>query len=77
MLGYTDGAPEAGWNGGEFFREKRVLSTLKSTVPSAVFLVEEIVKSVTAHIGEAGQSDDITLLAVRRQYRNDPIALSV
>jgi len=68
LLGYTDGVPEADSNGGGFFSEERLLSMLKPTSPSALLLLHQIVESVTAHIGEADQSDDITLLAVRRQY---------
>jgi phosphoserine phosphatase RsbU/P len=68
LFGYTDGVPEAVGHGGEFFSEERVLSMLKSTAPSALSLLDHIVESVTAHIGEAGQSDDITVLAVGRQY---------
>jgi phosphoserine phosphatase RsbU/P len=68
LLGYTDGVPEAGGNGEEFFRDNRVLSMLKSTAPSALLLLDQIVESVTAYFGKAGQSDDITLLAVGRQY---------
>lgn len=67
-LGYTDGVPEARGNGGEFSSEKRLLSMLKSTAPSALVLLDQIVEGVTAYIGETDQSDDITLLAVRRQY---------
>jgi serine phosphatase RsbU (regulator of sigma subunit) len=68
LLGYTDGVSEAGGNGGEFFRDKRVQSMVKSTPNSALLLVDQIVESVTARIGDAGQIDDITLLAVGRQY---------
>jgi sigma-B regulation protein RsbU (phosphoserine phosphatase) len=67
LLGYTDGVPEAGGNGGEFLGKERLLSMMKPTAPSALLLLDQIVESVTAHIGEADQSDDITLLAVRRQ----------
>jgi sigma-B regulation protein RsbU (phosphoserine phosphatase) len=67
LLGYTDGVPEAVGNGAEFSSEQWLLSMLKSTPPSALLLLEQIVESVTAHNHKAGQSDDITLIAVGRQ----------
>jgi serine phosphatase RsbU (regulator of sigma subunit) len=66
LLGYTDGLLEAIAASGEFFTRKRLLSMLEPSAPSATVLLDQIVGRVTAHIGEADQYDDITILAVRR-----------
>jgi two-component system response regulator len=71
MIGYTDGVPEAKSSSGEFFSKERVMSLLDTPVPSATRLIREIVVSVTEHMGEGDQYDDLTLVAVRRKIATD------
>ena len=66
LLGYTDGVLEAQAAGGEFFTRERLLSMLDRSASSAAELLEQVVASVLAHIGEVDQYDDITILALRR-----------
>jgi sigma-B regulation protein RsbU (phosphoserine phosphatase) len=68
LLGYTDGVTEARSEGEEFFGEDRLLDAIASPVQSAAALLEDIVVRVIEHTGEARQTDDITLVAVRREY---------
>ncbi len=66
---YTDGVTEAFNPQKEQFSNSgliRVLKTLPSTTSEAKGLVEGIVESVYAHAGEQPQSDDITLLVIKR-----------
>lgn len=66
---YTDGVTEAFNPQGEQFTDsglRHVLNALPSTTSKAKELVEKIVDSVYAHAGEQAQSDDITLLVIKR-----------
>ena len=67
LLGYTDGVLEASAPSGEFFARERLLTMLEPNAGSATALLDKITASVLAHMGEADQHDDITLLAVRRE----------
>jgi serine phosphatase RsbU (regulator of sigma subunit) len=66
LLGYTDGVPEASATNGTFFTMERLVSILEKPPSSATDLINRIAKSLQDYIGEAGQFDDITLLAIRR-----------
>ena len=66
LLGYTDGVTEAHTSDGTFFTMKRLVSILETPASTATELLERIANSVQAHVGEADQFDDITLLAVRK-----------
>jgi sigma-B regulation protein RsbU (phosphoserine phosphatase) len=66
LLGYTDGVTEAVAADSRFFTMKRLVSLLDTPSSSAAKLLDRIADSLQAHIGEAEQFDDITLLAVRR-----------
>jgi len=66
LLGYTDGVPDASSEDGTFFTIERLYSLLKQPVSSAATLIDNIAKSVTSHTGYGEQSDDITMIAVRR-----------
>jgi len=70
LLGFTDGVLEALAASGESFTRKRLLSILERNASSATAILDQIVASLLAHIGEADQHDDITMLAIRR----DPIS---
>ena len=66
FFAYTDGAPEMTDSDGNFFGKERLLDLLLGNGKPASELVEEINAEVIAHIGDANQFDDITLMAVRR-----------
>ncbi|MEJ2170547.1 MAG: PP2C family protein-serine/threonine phosphatase [Desulfobacterales bacterium] len=66
LLGYTDGVTEAVAPDSRFFTMKQLLSLLDAPSSAAAELLDRIAESLQAHIGEAEQFDDITLLAIRR-----------
>lgn len=66
LLGYTDGVTEAVAPDSRFFTMKQLVSLLDAPSSAAAELLDRIAESLQAHIGEAEQFDDITLLAVRR-----------
>jgi sigma-B regulation protein RsbU (phosphoserine phosphatase) len=66
LFGYTDGVTEASAKDGKFFKEKKLLTQLKTGSASAPQLLDKISTEVKNHIGGAEQFDDITMLAVRR-----------
>ncbi len=69
LLGYTDGVTDARCPSGQFFTEKKLLSLLEEPAESATALIERIKESAIAHIANAAQYDDITMLAVQRTPR--------
>jgi serine phosphatase RsbU (regulator of sigma subunit) len=71
LFGYTDGVTEARADDDTFFNEKRLLSLLNISAPTAVGLLEKISSAVQEHTGNAEQFDDITMLAVRRSNAVD------
>src|SRR5206468_1982296 len=64
LLAFTDGVTDARGESGRY-GEKRLLAALDPAVPAAS-LLDTIEKSVLDHAGGGDQTDDITLLAVRR-----------
>jgi len=66
LVAYTDGVPEARDSNRKFFTEARLLGLLNDPPLAAATLLDRIVDSVRAHIADADQYDDVTLLAVRR-----------
>ncbi len=66
LLGYTDGATEAEAGDGTFFTRARLALLLDRPSSTAAELLGRIAENLQAHIGEAVQFDDITLLAIRR-----------
>ncbi len=66
LLAFTDGVTEARDERGLFYGEERLLEAVASPISSAQTLLDAIESSVAAHVGGAEQSDDRTLLAVRR-----------
>ena len=60
---YTDGITEAENTSHELFGEERMMSTLSGLKESRVHL-EEMQKALNTFVGEAPQSDDITMLFV-------------
>ena len=67
LVGYTDGVVEANAPNGDFFTMDRLVATLDVPAASATELVERIAAGIQAHIGEAEQFDDVTLLVMRRK----------
>jgi serine phosphatase RsbU (regulator of sigma subunit) len=65
LLAYTDGVTEARGQEG-LFGEDRLLAVIASAPPTPGSLLDSIGAAVVAHAGDFEQSDDITLLAVRR-----------
>ena len=64
---YTDGVTEAFNTAFEAFGEPRLEETLKEvTLHSCQQMVDAIKSDVSAFVGEAEQSDDITILALKR-----------
>lgn len=64
---YSDGVPEAMNQQGEEFGEERLLEVIRENLNlSAHSLVEAIIEVVRGHAGDTPQSDDITLLVIRR-----------
>lgn len=66
LVAYTDGVPEARDSDRKFFTEARLLRLLNEPRPSAAELLDQIVDNVRAHIADADQYDDVTLIAIRR-----------
>ncbi len=64
---YTDGLSEATRSDGELFREERVLEALSGLGEgtSSEILVAHMSDAVDAFVGDAEQSDDLTMLAMR------------
>ncbi|HLE27356.1 MAG TPA: SpoIIE family protein phosphatase [Anaerolineales bacterium] len=66
LLAFTDGVPDAQSPEGEFFGQEGLLPLLTQPFASAAALLDSIQAQLRAHIGEAKQFDDMTMLAVRR-----------
>lgn len=67
LVGFTDGVTEARDTAREFYDEERLSDLLAQPAATAADLLDRIEASVRAFTGEACPSDDLTLLAVRRQ----------
>ena len=67
LVAFTDGVTEARNSNDEFFGRERLYALMGRPVSSAAELLDCIQASVQEHMGGADPSDDITLLAVRRQ----------
>jgi serine phosphatase RsbU (regulator of sigma subunit) len=66
LMTFTDGVTDARDPNGEFFSKEGLLALLEQPTPSAQTLLDRIENSLRAHIADADQFDDITMLAVRR-----------
>jgi len=66
MFCYTDGVNEAKNAAGDQFSDDRILSAGKSVSDNAAGLLQEMNAQIEQFRGSAAQSDDITMLAVRR-----------
>jgi sigma-B regulation protein RsbU (phosphoserine phosphatase) len=67
LLAFTDGVTEAQNSKGEFFGRERLYTLLSRPTSTASELLDLIQGSVREFMGNADPSDDIALLAMRRQ----------
>jgi sigma-B regulation protein RsbU (phosphoserine phosphatase) len=67
LVAFTDGVTEAQNAAGEFFGRERLYELVSKPASTAADLLDAIQASVHDFIGEAAPSDDIALLAIRRQ----------
>lgn len=66
LMAFSDGVPDARNADGERFTVESLWSLLEQPAPSVVALLDRIEAALRAHIADADQYDDITMLAVRR-----------
>lgn len=66
LMTFTDGVTDARDPNGKLFSKEGLLSLLEQPASSAAALIDRIAASLQAHIADADQFDDITMLAVRR-----------
>jgi phosphoserine phosphatase RsbU/P len=67
---FTDGVTEAQSPEHTLFTTERLLALLASPVTSAVDLLDRVEAGLRSHIADTDQSDDITMLVVRRATRD-------
>jgi phosphoserine phosphatase RsbU/P len=65
LIGYTDGVTEAHCPQNKLFGNDRLLQCLQGSAPSAAALVEQVKVDLFAHMDNAIQFDDITILAIQ------------
>ncbi|MBW2409736.1 MAG: serine/threonine-protein phosphatase, partial [Deltaproteobacteria bacterium] len=66
LLAFTDGVLEALSPSGEMFTKKRLIALLDGPAITASGLLERIRDELQAHVNDAKQADDITMIAVQR-----------
>jgi sigma-B regulation protein RsbU (phosphoserine phosphatase) len=66
FLAFTDGVTDARIPAIEFFSVERLLALANQPVSTANGLADRLMDSLQAHIADADQFDDITILAARR-----------
>lgn len=71
LFAYTDGVPDVTDIDENLFGKNQLFEILGSKIRSAPDLISEINNALTAHIGEAKQFDDITMMAVKRLKENN------
>jgi sigma-B regulation protein RsbU (phosphoserine phosphatase) len=67
LVAFTDGVTEARASSGELFGAERFEGLLATPAPSVRELLDRIDRELQRHTGGALQSDDITMLAARRE----------
>jgi phosphoserine phosphatase RsbU/P len=72
LLAFSDGVTEASDTARQIFGRDRLLALLQEPSPSAAALMARISDALAAHTAGAPQSDDITMLAVRRLVTPGP-----
>lgn len=66
LFAYTDGVPEAKDAAGRFFSRELLLDLIAGHSAGADDLLDLIERTLGIHVGAAEQSDDITMIALRR-----------
>jgi serine phosphatase RsbU (regulator of sigma subunit) len=66
LIAFTDGVTEARSPDGDFFGEERMIELLEDSAASADNLLKRIAAALGDHTSGTVQSDDITLLVIRR-----------
>ncbi|WP_256977778.1 SpoIIE family protein phosphatase [Bordetella genomosp. 10] len=66
LVGYTDGVTEAAGPGGGLYGETRLLARLRKPATSSAALALGLVEDLKHYAAGAEQSDDITLIVIRR-----------
>ncbi len=66
MFAYTDGVNEAKDEAGEQFSDERILAGNAGPEQAAAEFLDAMHRRILAFRGGAAQSDDITMIAVRR-----------
>jgi sigma-B regulation protein RsbU (phosphoserine phosphatase) len=66
LFTFTDGVTDTRAPDRELFSEKRMLALVEQPAPSATALLDRLDEALHAHMADADQFDDITMLAVRR-----------
>src|ERR1700722_909055 len=66
LLVYTDGVTEARSPTGEFFGEERLLRAARLPGISGKTISDNVERRLYAHIGDAAQFDDITMMTIHR-----------
>jgi sigma-B regulation protein RsbU (phosphoserine phosphatase) len=69
LIGYTDGVTEALSPQNSIFSKERFIALLQQPASSATELIQRIQGDLFAHIDNAPQFDDITMIAVHRKPR--------
>lgn len=71
ILFYTDGLTEATSAGGKLFGDERILNEVNSAIEACQLspkaLIERMTQAVHDFVGDAEQSDDLTMLVMRRK----------
>ena len=68
LFSYTDGVNEAKNETGEQFAEQRIRDAAVADWTDAAGFLQQVLERIRACRGSAAQSDDITMLAVRRIF---------
>jgi sigma-B regulation protein RsbU (phosphoserine phosphatase) len=68
LFAFSDGVTDARSPNKKFFKERSLLPLLAQPVASAAALLSRVEASLKAHIANADQFDDITMLAARRVF---------
>ena len=71
LFAFTDGVTEARDPAGKMFTQERLLPLLTNPFSSVASLVDRVDAALRAHIADAVQFDDITMLAVQRVGEGD------
>ncbi len=66
LVAFTDGVTEARDAGGEFYGEHKLMQLLNLPVESTEDMLSRVTTSLAAHTAGAEQSDDITMMIIRR-----------